>query len=71
MTWKPIAAYLRIACLLLSAAGFGMAWRLTLLGRSGAEDVPPPFIVMFGLVGFAFLAAALLGRIPLPGDRRP
>ena len=70
MTWKPISVTLRLGCLVFGAACFGMAWRLTVLGASGAEEVPPPFTLAFGLSAIALLAAALIGRIPLPDSDR-
>jgi hypothetical protein len=58
------AIAMRLLCLVLSALSFAMAWRLQRLGASGAEDVPPPFIVVAGLMGFASLLVAGLGWYP-------
>jgi hypothetical protein len=66
MRWDRVPLPVRLACFLGAAASFAMAWRLTVVGRSGAEDVPPPLTLLAGLTGFAFLAVALLGRSPRP-----
>lgn len=67
MQWARAAASTRLISFIVSAAGFGMAWHLTELGASGLEDVPPPFILVSGLAGIAFLAVSVAGRYPRPG----
>lgn len=67
MKWAQAAASARLLSFALSAASFGMAWHLTELGASGLEDVPPPFILVSGLAGIAFLAVSVVGRYPRPG----
>ncbi len=56
----------RLLCLMLGAGSIGMARHLTQLGASGAEDVPPPFILLSGLASLGFLCIAALGRYPRP-----
>ena len=51
---------------LVAAGCFGVAWRLTSLGASGVEDVPPPFILVAGVAGLAFLGVGIVGRHPRP-----
>ncbi|MFT3807663.1 hypothetical protein [Arenimonas sp.] len=52
----------------LSLGCFGMAWRMTALGASGAEDIPPPFILVAGLAGVALLLVSVVGRYPWPAS---
>ena len=66
MTWKPLPTSLRILAAVFSLAGLGMAWRLTWLGATGAEDIPPPFTLVAGLGGLTCLAIAIAGRLPRP-----
>ena len=66
MTWKPVSTSLRLLAVVFSAASFGMAWRLTWLGATGAEDIPPPFTLTAILAGLAFLGVAAFGRYPRP-----
>jgi len=62
MKWAPVAPAIRLVSLVLGAGSFGVAWRLTVMGR--IDDVPPPFIVVAGLAGLAFTCVALVGRYP-------
>ena len=66
MRWERATVLLRLICLVLGAASFGAAWRLTVIGRS-VEDIPPPYILVAGLAGLGFLCIAVLGRYPRPG----
>jgi hypothetical protein len=66
MKWERVKAPLRLICLTLAAGSFGVAWRLTRIGASGIEDVPPPFILVAGLAGLGFLCIAVVGRFPRP-----
>jgi hypothetical protein len=58
---------LRLICMVLGVCGVGVAWHLTRIGASGIEDVPPPFILLSGFGGLAFLCIAITGRYPRPG----
>ncbi|WP_457422809.1 hypothetical protein [Roseateles sp. P5_E7] len=60
------AASVRLISFVLSAACFGAAWRLTEMGASGLEDIPPPFILLSGLAGVALLIVSVSGRYPRP-----
>ena len=64
MKWIRASSFVRFASLVLAAGCLLMAWRLTLLGASGAEDIPPPFTLAFGLAGIVLLAVGIIGRIP-------
>lgn len=64
MKWARATGSVRLLALLVAAGCFGVAWRLTSVGASGAEDVPPPFIVVAGVAGLAFLAVGIVGRYP-------
>jgi hypothetical protein len=66
MKWAQAAASVRLASFVLSAACFGLAWRMTELGAAGLEDIPPPFILVSGLAGIAFLLVSVWGRYPRP-----
>ena len=61
------AAPARVISFLLSAACFGLAWRMTELGAAGLEDIPPPFILVSGFAGIALLVVSVFGRYPRPG----
>lgn len=71
MNRAKLSKRVRILCAILGGLGLGMAWRLTVLGGSGAEDVPPPFTLIAGIGGFVLLGAGLLGRVPRRDARRP
>lgn len=58
------AIVIRLLCFVLGVGAFGLAWRMTVLGASGAEDIPPPFILIAGLAGFVFLLVGITGRYP-------
>lgn len=68
MNWKRASTISRLICLMVGVLGFLAAWRLTVIGRSGIEDVPPPFILVAGLGGLLFVGIAVTGRYPSPGD---
>lgn len=57
---------LRLISLILGVGSLAVAWHLTKIGAAGIEDVPPPFILVSGLAGFAFLCVATIGRYPRP-----
>lgn len=65
MKLKTVSIFLRIISLILSAGSFGFAWYLTKIGTSGVEDIPPPFILFFGIAGFVFLLITVLGKLPI------
>lgn len=67
MRWERAAGFLRLICLIMGVGGLGVAWRLTWIGSSGIEDVPPPYILLAGLAGLGFLGIAVIGRYPRPG----
>ena len=67
MKWERATALTRSICVVLAAASFAAAWRLTVIGASGIDDVPPPYILMAGLAGLGFLGVAVIGRYPRPG----
>ncbi|MEI2719701.1 MAG: hypothetical protein V9E87_06110 [Gemmatimonadales bacterium] len=64
MKWARATGAVRLIALLVAAGCFGVAWRLTSLGASGVEDVPPPFILVAGVAGLAFLGVGIVGRYP-------
>lgn len=64
MKWNRATAPVRLIALLVATGCFGAAWRLTSIGASGVEDVPPPFILVAGAAGLAFLALGIVGRYP-------
>lgn len=64
MRWEHAGVVVRLVAVMVAAGCFGVAWRLTSIGASGAEDVPPPFIVVAGVAGLAFLAVGIVGRYP-------
>jgi len=64
MKWKRAKIVPRLICLVLGVACFGMARHLLHMSKAGIEDVPPPFILVSGLVGIAFLFVAIIGRYP-------
>jgi len=66
MRWERVTILRRLICLLLGVGSFGVAWRLTWIGASGIEDVPPPFTLLAGLAGLGFLCIAIVGRYPSP-----
>ena len=66
MRWARAAVVRRLICLILGIASIGVAWQLTRMGR--IDDVPPPFIVLAGLVGLGFLSIAVTGRYPGSSD---
>lgn len=66
MRWERATVILRVICLILGAGSFGVARHLTKIGASGIEDVSPPFILLSGLAGLAFLCIAVVGRYPRP-----
>jgi hypothetical protein len=68
MTWARATVFVRLICLAVAIGSFGMAWRLTKLGASGAEDIPPPFTLAAGLAGIGFSCVAISGRYPRPRD---
>ena len=67
MKWGRATVLGRSICLILGAASFAAAWRMTVIGASGIDDVPPPYILVAGLAGFGFLGIAVIGRYPRPG----
>lgn len=67
MRWARVTVFLRLSCLILGSGSIGVAWRLTRIGASGIEDVPPPFILLAGLTGLGFLCIAVIGRYPRRG----
>ena len=67
MRWERLTIFLRLMCLISGVGSFGVAWHLTRIGSSGFEDVPPPFILLAGLVGLWFLCIAVIGRYPRRG----
>jgi hypothetical protein len=66
MRWVRATVALRLVCLVLGVASLGVAWRLTMVGASGAENVPPPFTLLAGLTGLGFVCMAIVGRYPRP-----
>ena len=70
MRWERASNAVRLVCLLLAAASFGAAWRLTWVGAHG-EDVPPPFTLAAGLAAIAFLCVAAIGRYPTQALDKP
>ena len=64
MRWEHATIQLRMICMILGVASFGVAWHLTNIGSTGIEDVPPPFILLAGLAGLGFLCIAVIGRYP-------
>lgn len=66
MKWARATGAVRSIAVLVAAGCFGVAWRLTSLGASGVEDVPPPFILVAGVAGLAFLGVGIVGRYPKP-----
>jgi hypothetical protein len=66
MRWERATVALRLICLVLGVGSLGVAWRLTRIGASGIEDVPPPFTLLAGLTGLGFLCVAVIGRYPRP-----
>lgn len=66
MPWVRATLSARLIALLAAAGCFGVAWRLTSIGASGVEDVPPPFIVGAGLAGLTCLGVSVVGRYPRP-----
>ena len=65
MIWKRVPVFLRIISSVLAGCGFAFAWYLKIIGASGVEDVPPPFILFSGIAGLAFLLIAVSGKVPL------
>jgi len=70
MNWVRAKVVPRLICLALSVASFGMASHLLSISKAGIEDVPPPFILVSGLAGLAFLGVAIIGRHPWPGGKK-
>ena len=66
MRWERATGFFRLICLILGAGCFGVAWRLTWIGASGIDDVPPPFTLLAGLAGLGFSCLAVIGRYPRP-----
>ena len=66
MIWERATMGLRLIALILGIGGLGVAAHLTRIGALGIEDVPPPFILVSGLAGIAFLCIAVIGRYPWP-----
>jgi hypothetical protein len=66
VSWERAPVFSRLICLILGLGSIGVAWRLTKLGASGIEDVPPPFTLLAGLTGIALLCIAVIGRYPRP-----
>jgi|CXWL01.1.fsa_nt_gi uncharacterized membrane protein len=64
MKWERATPVVRVIALMVAAGCFGVAWRLTRIGASGVEDVPPPFILVAGVAGLAFLCLGIVGRYP-------
>ena len=64
MRWERATIVLRLICLILGVGAFVVARHLTEISRAGIEDVPPPFILVSALAGFAFLCIAVIGRYP-------
>lgn len=54
----------RLLCLVLGVGAFGLAWRMTALGASGTEDIPPPFILVAGMAGMVLLCISVFGFYP-------
>ena len=54
----------RLLCLVLGVGAFGLAGRMTALGASGIEDIPPLFILVAGLSGVVLLFVGISGRYP-------
>lgn len=67
MTWPRATVLVRVLSFIVGGISLGVAWWLTKIGRSGVEDVPPPFILVSGFVGIALLCLAVTGRYPRPG----
>lgn len=67
MRWQRVPVPWRVLGLICGAGSFGLAWYLTRIGAAGIEDVPPPFILLAGLVGLASSSVALIGRFPKSG----
>ena len=68
--WERVTIFLRLICLISGVGSIGAAWYLTRIGSSGVEDVPPPFILLAGLVGLGFLCISVLGRYPRLGSAK-
>lgn len=58
------AVVVRLLCFVFGVGAFCLAWRMTVLGASGAEDIPPPFILVAGLSGVVLLFVGISGRYP-------
>lgn len=70
MKWKRVTIFLRLVSLLFGTGGLTAAWYLREISASGIEDVPPPFILLAGIVGLVFLCVALIGRYPKPDTEK-
>ena len=68
MQWARATPAVRVIALTVAAGCFGVAWRLTSIGASGVENVPPPFILVAGLAGLVFLGVGIVGQYP-SGER--
>ena len=64
MKWERATTLVRLVFLILGAASLGAAWYLTRISSSGIEDIPPPVILLAGLVGLGFSGMAIVGRCP-------
>lgn len=64
MIWKRVPVFLRIISSVLAGCGFAFAWYLKIIGSSGIEDIPPPFILFSGVAGLVFLLIAISGKVP-------
>ena len=70
MRWGKATIILRLICLTVGIGSLIVAWNLTQISASGIEDVPPPFILLAGIVGIGFLCITIIGRIPRPGTNK-
>lgn len=66
MRWERVTIIVRLICLIIGVGSLVVAWYLTKIGSSGIEDIPPPFILVAGIVGLGFLCIAVIGRYPRP-----
>ena len=64
MQWTRATTAVRLIALMVAAGCFGVAWRLTSIGASGVEDVPPPFILVAGVAGLVCLGVGVVGKYP-------
>ena len=68
MRWERAPVLVRLISLILGIFCLGVARHWTRIGRSGIDDIPPPYILLAGLAGLGFLSLTVIGRYPRPGE---